>query len=344
VANATPVRKSLADRLTPKHWLIAGLVAGGASLVIVGGFTAGYESQVLLEIGSALFLAVPLVLVERLMEGRIRALRQAAEKSIENVRTEVEGVRADVQDARVQIDALGRATAERIAALRSADADAVQALRDDVTEANTWHVMRRAQALGSIDEHGVRVKMPGSDLRVRFRAEPPGPGADGRGIVGLSVEQSDGDRLAGPDEWTPAEPAQDALTRLAEALQQVGIYPGDTSFDATAIFDQLADTLDAVVALRNGSRQGARLGPAIEIAGRWALTSRGLEDLDDGARAVLADPLLNDPDRARRELLGETDAADEHFSDAFEAAVAYHSGQHRRAARERVPRRPLAPS
>lgn len=299
------------------------LGASGAVLVILGASQDDdYGGAVLLEIGAALFLAIPFVLLEDVIDKAETSLRQ------------------DVNEARTQIGELGEATAARLAAARHADSEAARALREDATEPNTWMLLRRAHDLASLDPRGVRVSLPDSSLRIRFTAERASADDQGAGVVLLAVEEADGERLAGSEMWSPQEPADEALTRLADELQRAGRYPGDGSWDADAIFDTLANTLERVVNMRTGGLEGAHLAPVIEVEGEWALTVEGLANIGDDRRRMPARRLLSERDHSRTVLMGAeaTGGGTEQFERAFATAVAYYSGEDRRAAQSRLVR------
>lgn len=298
------------------------LVFFGFVLVLTGGLvvTDDYAAATMLEVGSALFLAVPLVFVERFMAG---------------IREEVKSVKEDVQ---AEIESLGKATGDLIADARAADTSSVRELQNEGAEPIAWRLLRRAQYLGAIDRRGVRVRLPDSDLRVRFA--PEATAGEGAGAVVLSVEGADGGPLAGDEVWSPTEPAAIALSQLAQDLQRVGRYPGDSSFNDTEIVDRLGDTLDAVIALRTGGRRGAHLAPVVELNGDWAITVDGLAHIDDDLRKVDALHLLSDPGEARADLLDRDSQVDEseQLRESFATAGEYHAGEHRRAAESRIPR------
>ena len=313
----------------------AGLLGGlGVTLIVVGAGTGGYKSQLMLEVGSTLFLAIPLVLVEDVL----KAVNQRQAETEASLRKDLRGVKRDVQDARTRIEELGPATADRIAAARAADSAAVRAFRDDASELNAWRLLRRAQDLAALDPRGVRVRLPGSMLRARFRAEPSSVEDANVGLVLMTVEDADGERLAGTEAWSSEEPADEALSRLADELQGAGRYPGDASFDGEAIFNGLADAVGTVVALRTGGIDGAHLAPVIELEGEWALTVDGLAHIGDDRRRVPARLLLSDRHEARAILSGndEIESSDDRYESAVETAMSYHSGEDRRAARSRL--------
>lgn len=330
--------RRLWDELGIAKWAMVGLVVGGGAFIAWGSSQQDYLQSALLEIGAALILVVPLLFLERLMESRLSRLREASEEKIETVRAEVENVRQGVQEARTQIRELGQATASRIAAMRDDDADAVRAVRDDVTEGNVWNLLHRAQDRETLDRRGVRVRVPGSAFRLRFRAVPAAGTAGGS--VAIEVEDRNGDPASAAEEWSPAEPADMALAALVAELQRTGGYPG--SFDAEAIFERLADALETVLNLRSAGRKGGPLGRLIEIDGPWAITDRGLEHLTDSRRAISAKRLLSDREAARAALASGDPEADDRLASALETAFEYHRGQDRRAARALLAEEPAS--
>ena len=347
---AAPAESSPRTPVWRDRWVAISLMVVafflGATLVALGflvdsdhlaGFGGGdYLPSVLLEIGAAFFLIVPLVILERVINRTIGEANQHQADLHKEVATKVEEVQQDVQDARTRIDELDAALARQMASMRAADVDALQGLHADVSESNTWSLLCRARDLGAVEARGVRIRLPDCDLRVRFA---PMPSAHDRkaGSVRLSFEGADGEEIAAPEDWSPDEPAHHALARLAENLQRAGVYPGDRSFNAVAIFEGLIELLGTVIARRTGERDGAHLGPIIELTGPWAITTHGLEHVDDDRRAVESTLLLRSRETAHTALLAGRPDVDQSLVDALEAAVQYHSGEHRRAARRRVP-------
>lgn len=295
---------------------------------------AGYAGSVMLEIGAALFLAIPLVLLEDILE----SVNRRQQETVRSIRSDLHEVTREVQEARTQIDELGRATTERISAERDADAAASADARAHPTEANVWRLLSRGHGLRATDPRGIRVQLPGSDLRMRFAAEPASGEDEGSGSVATSVEQADGERVAGPVAWRLDQPGEQVLPRLASELQTAGRYPGDDSFDAAAIFSALIDALDRLIALRTGRVQGARLPAVIEVLGVWVLTVDGLAHTTRDDRRVSARLLLTEREQAL-EVLGDGDAAqDAALDEVMKTAVAFFSGRDRRRARERLER------
>jgi hypothetical protein len=284
------------------RWLVSGLLGLGLGLVVAGIAAGARRDAVLLELGVALGLGAALLFVEQLVE-----------KSIENVRRE--------------LTELGKATAERIAAAREADADIVRAFRDDVTVPNVLRALRRAHDLDAVDARGVRVRLPDATLWLRFT---PSSLHD---AIHLTVEACDGGQPLGSEDWSDGEPVEQALELLAQALQKAGAYRGVESFNERTIFENLAETLEVVLSLRTG---GANLAPVVEVAGEWAITSKGLEHVEDRELIVLAEPLTSQPTRERENLLARANSRLGSFRadgslllEAFDTAVEYHRGMDR---------------
>jgi hypothetical protein len=340
-AAASHIARRLRIRVGRIECAMLALLLSGAALITLGAYEAGYLQSALLEVGAALFLAVPLVFLERLVEHRINAFERAAERSLGDVKTQVESVRQEVQEARMKIDELGRETGGLIADARAADAAAVEALRNDVSEPNVCRVLRRAQNIGALGANGIRVGLRGGDVWVRFTpASEHGENGDPEAVY-LVVEDRAGDPIARGEVWSPGEPAAQALARLATELQRVDRYPGDPSYDAGWIFNRLAETLDAVLSLRTGRRQGAHLGPLIELVGEWAITAIGLQHIENEEWRVELVPLKQNGESVRAGALAEDadDGSREQFYEALRTARAYHKGEDQRKAERLVRRR-----
>ena len=117
-----------------------------------------------------------------------------------------------------------------------------------------WNALHRVEQFSALDPEGVRVHIPDSELRLRFRADPAGP-------VRISVEERDGTTVSACSTWIVDEPASEALSELAESMQLTGDYSPDVLVNAT-IFERLAATLEGVLETRIDSRHGTLPGPS----------------------------------------------------------------------------------
>jgi hypothetical protein len=314
-----------------RHWIeklgrpliVTGLLAGGALMITLGATLdlRDYYSSTLLELGAALFLAVPLILLERVLRERI-------EERIGGVETEVQHVAETVSRTQSTIDEISEETRTRIAAARASDVELLKKLRDSPSEENVWNALHRVEEFSALDPDGVRVHVPASDLRMRFRADPAGP-------VRISVEERDGTTVSGCGIWVADEPAGEALAELAESLQLSGEYSPDVLVDA-AMFERLAATLEGVLRTRIDGRHGTLHDRLVELDGPWALTLYGVEHLTDPQRRVRARVLLNDKPAAIVALSGGGSSPDPVAEAMLETARQYHSGVARRAADRRL--------
>jgi hypothetical protein len=295
--------------------IVTGLIVVGALLITGGWFLPipDYFSSAMLELGAALFLAVPLILLERVLQG---------------VESEVQSVAETVSQAQSTIEEISEETRTRIAAAQAGDAELLEKLREDPSEENVWNALHRVEQFSALDPDGVRVHLPDSELRMRFRADPAGP-------VRISVEKRDGTVVTSCGAWVADERAGEALADLAESLQLRGDYSPDVLVDA-AIFERLAATLEGVLRTRIDGRHGTLRDRLVELDDPWALTLYGVEHLSDPQRRVRARKLLNDRAGALAALVPDGARPDAAAERMLDTARQYHSGVARRAADRRL--------
>jgi hypothetical protein len=249
-----------------RSWTFAMTVAlvGGLALY-VGWRIGGYAAGVLQNIGVALALFPLLVLAERTFE---KLLTRTVEAVRADVDERVEEIRQEVAAA---LDQLSEATQARLHQARDADEQALQRFTDTPSVENLSDLFRRAANLTAISHRGPRVRIPGTDLRLHFRAVElhsgvPTSGVDtGQRALWVEVQEADG-TTAWRMLWQTDEPAEMFATRLAEELSRRSQYPGDDVFDAAAMFRQLRDTLALGIRARTGAMHLDRqIGSVLEI-------------------------------------------------------------------------------
>jgi hypothetical protein len=314
------------------------LVLLGAAMM-TGAFLADrsgnqYWSSLLIELGAALFLGVPLLFLERLINRNATKIVKLGE--------ELESTRRDVQETRTRIDELPQAMANRIAAREATDVDLVDRLRQGVSEEDIWQLLHRADELRALDARGIRVRSALSELWVRFAPDLTEEAGGGEAAVQLSAELRNGDPLVELRRWLSGEAPEEALAQLDDDLDRVDNRPENATLEPVSVFTRVVGALDTVVSLRSGRMKGTRLGPVVELVGDWAITANGIEHVHDEKRTMEARELLRDRSRARGRLaiLNDGQEPDEYFDEAFDTALQYHSGKARRAARERLRRAP----
>lgn len=249
--NKGKARSLLSDR----SFLVLGFVTvTGVALVAAGWMIQGesYVPGLLQQFGSSLMLLVPLALLGFMLEGRLR-------------RTE-EQLRATAE----QLDTLTVVTRERLAESRRRQDQVFDQARRAPSRAPVLELLADAARIGAIDPAGIRVRVPATSLRLRFRPSD----AD----ILVRIEESDGTAL-GEVDWNSHESAEDFAQELAEALRKVDRYPGDDSYDPAAVFQQLIGVLRRGVQSRVGEHAGD-LEHLIEIPNEhWAICAGGLFSL-----------------------------------------------------------------
>jgi hypothetical protein len=242
-----------------RRWgLIVALLVVGTGLLLAGWASTDYLQTVFANVGTAVLLVLPILLIERAIGGRIGRVEAKADLTAKDVET----VRQEVGRTVTRLDELTAATEARIAADARADDALRQSVEDEASCANVLRALRRAVEIGAISDGGVRVEVPNIYERVRFL---PGP-ADCLGVV---VERIDGEELA-RFEWCNDEPPDALMHRVAQGLQRHNVYPGDRSFDASGMFEQLLRTL--MIGIEHHRSGGALdLAPLVEIhrGGQW---------------------------------------------------------------------------
>lgn len=249
--NKEKERPAIRDR----SLLVLGFVTfAGVALVAVGWILQGesYVPGLLQQLGSSLMLLVPLALLGFMLEGRLR-------------RTE-EQLRATVK----QLDTLTAVTRERLAEGRRRQEQMFDQARRAPSRSAIFELLADAARIGAIDGSGIRVRVPATTLRLRFRPTA----AD----ILVSVEEADGTAL-GQADWSADESAESFAQKLAEVLRKLDKYPGDASYDPALILQRLIEILQLGVQARVGEYP-RDLEHLIEMPNdHWAICAAGLFSL-----------------------------------------------------------------
>jgi hypothetical protein len=295
--------KSSAMADTPKRrrrWVLpAALVVAGVLMMVVGAFWRGqYASAVWLQVGSAFALFGPLFWAQKRLERGITEVRQEGRQtrsSVQQLSQEVEAIRAQTA---ATLDDLREVTLEHLRQRRETDEDAFRRFREDPTFENVTRLLDRARQLGGISQRGVRVRLPGTDFRLRFPV-PAEPANGGPPVLEVGLEEEDGTRphdAAGPQvavrgqrpvPWPAGLSASEWAAAMAAELQTLNRYPGDEQFDPSGALEQLTSLLRLAIEARTRppSATGSmpRLRPIIEVPNdEWAITEGGLQSLRSG--------------------------------------------------------------
>ena len=277
-------------------WLIpSATMTLGAFMMVTGSLVHGdYAPSVWLDLGAALTLFGPLYFVQLLLERRIREVRQQEQhtlSSVEQLSHEIEEIR---QQTAARLDDLRRVTLESVQQRRQSDEDAFRRFTEEPTFENVVRLLDRARGLGAISDRGVRVRLPGTTLRLRFPlAARLGNGTP---VLEVGLEEEDGTlphdatapgipmRGQQPIPWSAATSAGDWAASVAPELQRLNRYPGDEHFDPSGALEQLIHLLRLAIEARtrppSATTPMPRFKPVIEMPNdEWVITEDGLQSL-----------------------------------------------------------------
>ncbi|MEV6825158.1 hypothetical protein [Amycolatopsis sp. NPDC051102] len=244
----------------------------------------------LLQVGTTLGLAAPLIVLTRMIEERVRRTEKR-----------VADVSAQVRETQDRLDNIGEVTREgllnrqhrRLALLREASRTPT-AERLEV-------LLRELTAINSIDAGGVRVRLPGTTRWLRFTTT----GSDGG--VRVVREQRDGKPVVTVD-W----PDGGAIGVVARGLE----CP-DAQFEAACRV--LVDTLAAALSAEVGETE-LKLGRVIEVPNeQWVISSDGLRCTQRYVH-ISVDQLLDSHQDWRSHMLTKPWVNHEMFKDAYRTA------------------------
>ena len=258
------------------RWPLLVAALAGIALMLAGHkYDTAWQQAVLVNLGSALLLFAALYLVQReVLERRVAAAEESAERQADELKSQVDEVRREVHDA---LDNLNEATSARLAVENDWDDAAITAVEAAPTAANAARLLARGRRLDAVSADGVRVALPSIWPRLRFSPldELGNTRAD---AVTVRLEHVSGEVLETIN-WTSETPASELLADLAIILQRRDLYPGDDSYDPQAIMRAFISTVSVPLMAKAGRGRGvpSGIGPVIELCDGWALTTEGLE-------------------------------------------------------------------
>lgn len=294
--------------------------------------------EALTEAGIAVLLFGPLLLIQRKIEQAFGAVRHAQERvavrqeslaenqkmtdaEVAKLAGEVAQARADIQMTR---DQLTDAVLSEIGEKRERDA----ALFRSVSEMPTWRAvltaLNRAQELEIIPASGCRVPLFGFGEYLRFAPDDldfsPSDSHLEPDSIGLTIESEDGTasrHIAWSDKVSPAG----ISLEIAEALQAIGAYPGDSEFKAGDLFKDLGEML--TIAHRSASNGGTSY-PLVNVIQfcppQWVICDDGIVSIQPGGRYKISARRFDE--EWENQMYNKSWINEQSFSDAFTAATA----------------------
>ena len=272
---------------TRNRWTLTVVLVMGAGLLSWSWLVRadGWLSGALVNVSTTLLLFAPLLLVGRYIEKRlddvqatqaqIEQRQEVAAASIATLAEEVSQAQAELRRTREELTA---SVVNRLTATREKDRRAFA----DVEEASSHDVLFtalvRAAGLHLTTATGCRVPIHNTSLFLWFETptndrfqEEPDPAED----LYMRLERIDGQEAARL--WWPQEQTvEDFLVALAEAVVRVGLYPGDSSFDAGRVFCDLRELLELAYESATDGSFNPLSGVVQFCPPQWVITETGL--------------------------------------------------------------------
>jgi len=326
---AAPGRSSGVGRRRRVWLLAASLVVLGAVIIAVGRQwhnLSAYDQSAFVNVGTAVALLAPFVLLERFLQRRISAVGAHAQAA----RTSAVAASETAQLALTRVDELSARVQGRLWELRREDRELRDRAATGESQSDFVALYERAAGNRSIDRLGLRLSAPDPlDWWIRVRAVERAPEGERQDFVELSFEDGRLETIGRMAIWSPGQPIEDVFVDLATGLQDAGVWPGDDAFDASAILDQVAAALDRVIDIRTGFYGDPKVRQIAEVVNEsWVVTREGLDSLRTAGVWAEHYELVGDTHLAFQRLERQVKARgwdEAEFREAFEEAVRIHA-------------------
>lgn len=312
-------------------WLIGSCVLVlGAIVVWLGAVLHGlneYNRSIFAHVGTGIALVGPLYVVERLLSRRIGV----AARSADAAKSSADAARDTAQVALTQVVDLSARVQARLDDLRAEDQELRDRVASGAQQSDLVDLYDRAARNRSIDRLGLRIPAPNLlDLWLRVRAVHRAPKGTPVDLVELQFEDESLDIVGDSVVWSPKEPVEEVLVRLATGLRNAGNWQGDKAFDANAILSMIAGALGQIIDIRTGPRGDPQVRQIASLVnGSWAVTREGLDSLLSSAAWAEADGFLSDMSYLTFQRLETQVKAfgwdDDEFREAFDEAERVHA-------------------
>lgn len=284
-------------RILQTRVLLAVITVVGVCLTAAGALVddSSYSSSVLANLGTTVFLAIPLLLLERMFERRMAEAQNETDRALVHLDERVGRVQESVADVSDQLAEVARRTSRRIDENRARDeAELLSPVRSILNEpsydsvvsalkaADERRAIARWRGIGGGSWTSVSMSFPDFVLNMTlYKAGRTHHGAIFAERLGVSVSRSDRSlppvSIAWPPEWSVEDCFVEIDRRLRESWgsQAPEAVPG-------VILARLAGALD--LALRRKmevgpTRRWALIGVLTE---NWFASTDGLEHVQQG--------------------------------------------------------------
>jgi len=284
-----------------------------------------WAAGVLVNLGSAVLLVVPIYLLNRGIDRRIQQVKIETATQVRAIAAQVSTFEADVER---RLEDVAASVTVRLAEERKRDSAAFDMLLHAPSRTTVEQALTRAHDLGLIQpKRGPRVRVSEEwDLYVRvdfdegsMHYSANGFGVESGELIEFTVENKGGRELELVP-WPEGDEVADVMVRIGRALERGGT---SESFDVARYFRGLRDAL--VVAASHPDRR-----PIWQLCSpQWAVTSRGIVSCGDDDPITVTFKSLYDPGYWQhalepRHLAGEPKIHMLSYHSAEDAARALH--------------------
>jgi hypothetical protein len=307
------------DMAARRGILLAAVVAAlGFGMIFLGYLLQGnaYFPGLLQQVGSELMLAIPMLYLGRIFESRLRQTEENTRVMSGNIAE----VRAKLDETVAQLEVQTWAARERLQQDHNLREETFEHARTNPEYSTIAALLQDATRIRAIAADGVRVRVPGSQMRVCFI-----PPSEVKREIAIQVQ----DRLSFSSfadfPWRPGESKSVLARHVAAVIRSAG-HAGTAGqipaqIDVVAILRDLAKTIYTAVAARTGESPHD-LGRVIEIPNtQWAVTADGVRCLDR-SYLVPASQFDTKGEDWRSATLSKPWVRRAEFIDAYEIAVA----------------------
>lgn len=255
----------------------AALLVSGLGMVVAGWMIQGsdYLPGLLLQVGSSVDLVAPLFVVNRYMERRLRR----TEEHTAGIAASLGRVQAGVERAAVRLDQLDAV----IAGARDSGTDAVLSaaalLADEVSHDIVAEALAKAEAAGAISPDGIRIRIPQTAWRLRFRSSTAPPGGPAAQAFAVELEDAAARRRV-PLRWPVGAGPEVLVIAMITVLEANRDHLAAAGIGGAALYGRLSANLLQAVRLSRRLERPA-VGGVLEIVNdQWAVAANGLIGLD----------------------------------------------------------------
>ncbi len=265
---------------------VAGAVCTGVPFLLDHDHPRSVAGSTLTNLGTGLFLAAVLFLLERTFVSSVRTVVTTAATRAANEATA--DLRRTTEELTTRLDELQDLTRQRVDARAQGQDNVIGRLRDEVSSRRVAEALAVANSLEALSGGTVRVPAGPSASSPRFRfsygthlpgsLRPPGTLLEVEFVVERVPEPGGVGKPVIEAGWAFQMTADDLTASMDAELRRRGFAPEADAVQWPVLFERLRYAIEAAVAARRHDEDAWLSAPLIELVDvGWAVTDAGLE-------------------------------------------------------------------